>query len=53
MWAQQAFVVPGLCRISQTLENMREEALFGIARAGLAQVFAHFSFANLNWLGHG
>jgi hypothetical protein len=52
MRAWQALVVPGLGRVSQPAENVKQKALFGIVRAGLAQVLAHFGFADVNLVGH-
>ena len=53
MCAWQALLIPGFCRISEMAEDLREEAFFGILGAGLAQVFAHFGFADMNRFGHG
>jgi hypothetical protein len=52
MWARQALVVLGLGRISETSDNLREEALFWILVTGLAQMSAHFGFGDMNWFGH-
>ena len=53
MCARQAFLVSKFCGVSQTSENLREEALFQVLGVGLAQVLAHFSFADMNGFRHG
>jgi hypothetical protein len=53
MCAWQALLVRGFRRVSQTVSNRNEEALFGIMRAGFPQVRAHFRLADVALVSHG